>query len=107
MASFQVGDVCYPSAVEAVQAMASSEVGSIRQLGNSQYVVDSTAQTGSSITYVFRDVATSATITSTQQVTPQPCGLLDTSDGLVISWGIAAAWLFAAGVLVLRRGLHE
>lgn len=107
MASYQVGEVCYPTALDAVKAMAAAEVGSIRQIGTAQYVVDSTAQTASSITYVFRNVSSTAVVTSTELVTPQPCGLLDTADGLVIAWGIAAAWLLTAGVLFLRRGVHE
>lgn len=107
MASYQVGDTCYSTALAAVQAMAASEVGSIRQLGASAYVVDSSVQTESSITYVMRDIASAGVITSTQAVTPVPCGLLDTADGLVIAWGIATAWLLTAAVLFLRRGIHQ
>lgn len=114
MASFQVDGVCYSSALLSVQAMAAKEVGSIRQIGTSQYIVDSTAQTDNSITYIFRNVNKSPTIqtdsqfiTSTESVTPQPCGLLDTADGLIIAWGIATAWLVTYGILFLRRGLQE
>lgn len=107
MASFQVDGVCYSSSLAAVQAMAASEVGSIRQLGSAVYVVDSTAQTSSSITYVLRELGGVGLITSTQNVNPQPCGLLDTADGLILAWGIATAWLITHGVLFLRRGLHE
>lgn len=114
MASFQVDGVCYSSALLAVKAMAAKEVGSILRVGTSQYVVDSPSQTASSVTYVLTNVSPSTTvsadpraITSVQSVTPQPCGLLDTADGLVISWGIATAWLITAGVLFLRRGINE
>jgi len=107
MPSFQVDGVCYSSALSAVQAMAAAEVGGMRQIGTATYVVDSTAQTASSITYVLRDVSSTAVITTTETVTPLPCGLLDTSDGLVIAWGIATAWLITHGILFLRRGLHE
>jgi len=107
MASFQVGGVCYSSPLAAVQAMAAGQVGSIRQLGSSAYVVDSTAQTDSSITYVLRELGGPGLVTSTQTVNPLPCGLLDTADGLIIAWGIATAWLVTHGILFLRRGLHE
>jgi hypothetical protein len=107
MAGFQVDGVCYSSALSAVQAMAAREVGSIRQVGTAQYVVDSTAQTASSITYVLRNVSSTAVITTTETVAPLPCGLLDTTDGLLIAWGIATAWLITHGILFLRRGLHE
>jgi len=77
----------------------------MRQIGTATYVVDSTAQTATSITYVLRNVSSSAIVTATEIVTPLPCGLLDTADGLAIAWGIAAAWLITYGVLSLRRGL--
>jgi len=107
MASFQVDGVCYSSALAAVQAMAAREVGSLHQLGGSLVVVDSPTQTDSSITYSFRDASTGATFSSVQPVTLPPCGLLDTADGLIIAWGIATAWIVTAGILFLRRGLHE
>jgi len=115
VSSFQVDGVCYSSALLSVKAMAAREIGSIRQIGTSQYIVDSSSQSDNSVTYVFRNVSVSSGlttgdaqyITSTQSVTPQPCGLLDTADGLIIAWGIATAWLVTYGVLFLRRGLHE
>lgn len=107
MASFQVDGVCYSTALSAVQAMAAREVGSIRQVGTAQYVVDSTGQTASTVTYVLRNVSNTAVITTTETVSPLPCGLLDTADGLIIAWGIATAWILTAAVLFLRRGMHE
>ncbi len=107
MPSFQVGDSCYSSALSAVQAMAAREVGGMRQIGTATYVVDSTAQTVNSITYVLRNVSSNAVVTTTETVAPLPCGLLDTTDGLLIAWGIATAWLITHGILFLRRGLHE
>jgi hypothetical protein len=87
--------------------MAAREVGSIRQVGTAQYVVDSTGQTASTVTYVLRNVSNTAVITTTETVSPLPCGLLDTADGLIIAWGIATAWILTAAVLFLRRGMHE
>ena len=105
--SFQVGDACYSTQLAAVQAMAADQVGRITQVGTASYVVDVSATTATSITYLLRNVASSATVTKVATVTPQTCGLLDTSDGLVISWGIAAAWLAAYGLMFLRKGVHE
>jgi len=107
MVSYQVGSVCYSTPLAAVQAMAAKEVGSVVQIGTATYVVNSTGQTASSITYVLQNVSSAAVVTTTETVTPLPCGLLDTADGLLISWGIAACWLAVAGILFIRRGLHE
>lgn len=106
MPSYQVGDVCYPDALSAVRAMAADQVGRIVQIGTATYSVDSTAQTATSITWALRNVSSTAVTTTTETVTPLPCGLLDTADGLVIAWGIATAWILTAGLLFLRRGLH-
>lgn len=105
--SFQVGPFCYPSEIAAARASASSEVGGIVQLGNSAYVVDVSAVSATSISYALRDVQTSAVIVKDAAYTPVPCGLLVAADGLAMGWGVAAVWLFTAGVLFLRRGLHE
>jgi len=107
MPSYQVGDICFSSSLAAAQAMAAREVGKIVQIGNASYVVDSPAQTGNSITYVFSNVSGLSSFTTIQTVSPLPCGLLDTSDGLIIAWGIAIAWIVTAGVLFLRKGIHE
>lgn len=107
MPSFQSGPFCYSSEVAAASASASAEIGSIVQAGAVSYVVDVVGVTASSITYKLQDVNSSAFIVKESAYTPVPCGLLDTADGLIIGWGIAAVWLFTAGVLFLRRGLHE
>ena len=60
-----------------------------------------------SITYKLQDLNSSAFIVKTVSVTPVDCQLFDTADGLMIGWGIAAAWLATAAVLFLRKGLHE
>lgn len=106
MAAFQVDGSCYNGAVNAVQAMAAREVGKVVSIGAKTYVVDVTAVTGSSITYKFNDVSSTAFVSKVATVSPLACGLLETADGLVIAWGIATAWLVTAGILFLRRGIH-
>lgn len=107
MASFQVDGVCYADSLIAVQAMGAREVGKVVQVGATSYVVDVVATTASSITYKFQDVASAGAFIKVATVAPQPCGLLDTADGLIVGWGIAAVWLLTAGVMFLRRGVHE
>ncbi len=70
-------------------------------------MVNASDITGASITYTLSPVTGGAGITLVASVTPQPCGLLDWQDGLLIGWGIAGAWLMTAAVMFLRRGVHE
>ena len=105
MPSFQVDGNCY-SDIAAVQAMAAREVGRVVVLGTQTYVIDVDAVSATTITYRLTDLASTSSISKVVNVTPQPCGLLDTSDGLIIGWSIAAAWLATAAVLFIRRGVH-
>jgi hypothetical protein len=105
--SYQFESNCYSDALSAVQAVASSRIGQLVQIGTTVYSVDVTSFNSSSISYKLQDLNSSAFITKTVLVTPQSCGLLDTSDGLIIGWGIAAAWLLTYAVLFIRRGVHE
>lgn len=104
--SFQVDGVCYSTAYASVQAMAAREVGKIIQLGSSGYAVDVSAITDASITFSLTPLTGGASIVKSVPVLPIECGLLDTSDALVISWAIASAWLATAALLYIRRGLH-
>lgn len=105
--SNQVGSTCYSSPLDAVAAIASSQVGNIVQAGPAAYVVNVSSYDATSITYAYQPISGGAAFATTAQITPLPCGLLDTADGLVIAWGIATAWLCTAGILFLRRGIHE
>lgn len=107
MASYQVGASCFSTALSAAQAAAASQIGSVVSIGSATYVIDVTAVTGASITYKLQNVASTASVTKVAAFTPLPCGLVDTSDGLVIAWGVATAWLLTAAVMHLRRGIHE
>lgn len=107
MSSYQVDQSCYSTALAAVQAMAAREVGKVVQIGTVTYVTDVTATSATSITYKLTNVSSTAFITKVATVAPQPCGLLDTADGLIVAWGIATAWLVTYGLLFLRKGVHE
>lgn len=106
MPSFQSGFTCYPTALASAQAAAATQIGSVVSIGAKTYVVDVSAVTATTITYRLNDVASTAFVSKVAPFTALPCGLLDTADGLVIAWGIAAAWLITAGVLFLRRGIN-
>jgi len=108
MTSYQVGANCYSSTLAAAQASASSQVGAVVQLGTkSLYVVDVQAVSATSITYSLNALDNTASIVKTVPYTAQPCGLLDTADGLLLGWGVAIVWLITAAILVMRRGIHE
>lgn len=104
--SYQVGSTCYPSPAAAAQASSSAVVGSIVPLGSALYVVDVQAVSDTSITYSFSDVQTSTSFTKVAPFTAAPCGLLDTSDGILIGWGVALAWIVTAAVVHMKRGVH-
>lgn len=105
--SYQYGSNCYGTSLGAAQAASAAQIGAIVPIGTSAYSVDVVAVSGTSITYSLQNLETTSTIVKEVPFTALPCGLLDTSDGLLIAWGIATAWLVTAGVLFLRRGLHE
>jgi hypothetical protein len=104
--AFQVGSACYGTAGEALQAIAATQAGSVVVHGSAAYVVDATVS-GTSITYTLSPVAGGSALTYASTIQPQPCGLLDWQDGLVLGWGVAGAWLLVAAVMVLRKGVHE
>lgn len=106
MASYQFGDACYSTALSAAQAAAASQIGAVVQIGTASYVVDVVTVSPSSITYKFQNVSSTAILIKSASFTPLSCGLLDTSDGLIVGWAIAAAWLVTAAVLHLRRGVQ-
>ena len=105
--SYQVGSTCYASAVDALSAVASSQVGGVVVHGGSAFVVGVDAISSTSITYRLSPIAGGQPIQNVVQFTPQPCGLLQWSDGLVLGWAVAAAWILTAAVLHLRTAVHQ
>ena len=105
--AFQVGSTCYGSAQDALLSVASSQVGGVVNHGGAVYVVGVDAVASNSITYRLTPVAGGATIQNVVQLTPQPCGLLDWTDGLTLGWAVASAWIVTAAVMHLRRAAHQ
>jgi hypothetical protein len=107
MASFQVGPTCYGSELDAARAAASAQAGLVVQLGGSAYVLDVQGVAPGSITYALNPVGPGSAIVQTVPYTAQPCGLLDTVDGIMLGWAVAAVWLVTASITHLRKAVHE
>lgn len=105
--AFQVGSTCYGSAVDALSAVASSQVGGVVSQAGAVYVVGVDAVSSSSITYRLTPIAGGNPISNVVQLTPQPCGLLQWQDGLTLGWAVATAWIVTAAVMHLRKAAHQ
>lgn len=105
--SYQVGSTCYGSAEQALSATASSQVGAVVVHGGAAYVVDVAGITASSITYLLNPIGGGVPVQSVVSVSPQPCGLLQWDDGLLLGWGVATAWILTAAVMFLRKAAHQ
>ena len=104
--AFQVGSVCYPTALQAAQASASSQAGAIVTRGDANYIVDITTVSANSITYKLMPIGLGNIYTGTSSYAAQPCNMLQASDGLQLGWLIAAVWLGAYGLLFVTRALR-
>ena len=100
---FQVGSLCYGTALDAVQAIAAGQVGTILVKGSVVYVVDVSAVTDASITTVLNPVGGGTALTTVVPVTPQPCGLLEWQDTLALGWLVVAAWVAVYAVKFLAK----
>jgi hypothetical protein len=109
--SYQVNGVCYSTVLAAHQAIASSQVGTVLNLGNSAQFLNVQAVTSTGIVFVLSPFSsggsTSISITKTVQPVLQPCGLIETPDALVMAWGIVTAWIVTAAILHIKRGAHS
>ena len=106
MAYTQVENTCYPSELSANQAIAAGEIGKVVQIGTASYVVNSSTQTATSITYVLQNVSSTATVTKTATITPIPCQALTAVDAGQMSWMVVAAWVGVYALLFITRGLR-
>ncbi|MGB7482028.1 MAG: hypothetical protein WA924_17015 [Burkholderiaceae bacterium] len=104
--AFQVGPACYSTELQAAQAQASQQVGSIVQHGSAAYVVDLSAVAGDSITYVLQPLDGGSTITKQVSFTAQPCNLLTAQDGLTLGWLVVGVWVAAYCVIAIARVLR-
>lgn len=105
--AFQVGSACYASADQAAQASASEQVGAVVSHGGAAYVVDVAAAQDASITYRLQPIAGGQPMQLVASYTPQPCNLLQVSDGLTMGWMVASAWIGAYALGFIGRVLWK
>lgn len=104
--TYQVNQACYPSALSAAQAVASSQIGSLVDHGGTVYAVDVSTVSGTLITYSLLPVGGGSAITIAAPYTAQDCQLLDLADGLQLGWLVAGVWLAAFGLMFITRALR-
>lgn len=103
MASWQFQGSCYPTPLAANQAAASASSGVV----SSGSVVVATAVTESSISFDSTDLSTGTVVSRTVTVDPQPCNLLDASDGEAIGWLLVGAWASVYAIRWLATVLYH
>jgi hypothetical protein len=89
--------------LQAAQWQASSNDGSIVQIGTAQYVTSVISVSATSIAYRFTNVASTAVINKTIVPNPLPCANLSSADFLQMSWLVASAWVAAACFRLLYK----
>lgn len=112
MASYQVGETCYPSLGLATQAYIARFVPSAEQLsattGCLGVPILTTAAPGQ-ITVSYNRIAGSCGIPAPITFTASlpGCALYDTADAATMAWGVAGCWIavFAVAV-ILKRALQ-
>lgn len=109
MASYQVGETCYPALDLALSAYASRFVPTVVAIGTNCNGYPVASVSGSTIAISWLRVsgtcASPATVNIGQPV--QACSLYGIEDAAVMSWQVAAVWLVVFGVaVVLKRALQ-
>lgn len=106
MAGYQVDSACYSSIQTAIEAMAARVTGSTVMVGTTPYRLDATFVAPSSIQYQGTQMnGGTGSFTNTISITPEPCNLPDVTDGVAMGWLVAAVWVAAYALTVLRRAL--
>ena len=111
--SYQVGTSCNLDAASAARAAITAENGRQFVIGTKTYVYQIDGiYAGGSAEYAWIDASyypkpTGTKINASYSFKAEPCGLLDTVDGVVIAWAIAAAWIAVYSIAFLRKGIHE
>ena len=107
--SFQVGSVCYDTALAATNAIGSAQSGMVVQLGSDVYTVSYLPMKSQAYLayYVLTSFRTGNVIIRAVSINHVPCSLIGTSESLLLGWSIACVWLVAAAIKTLNRGIHE
>lgn len=105
MAGYQVDQACYPTLQTAIEAICAKTTGQFTMVGTNPYRVDTTFSAPSSITYQGSQLNGTGTFTRTHAITPEPCNVLTTEDGVQLAWLVVAVWVAAFAIIVLRKAL--
>lgn len=104
--SYQVGSACYETTIQAASASASAQVGSLVQISGAPHVAALSGNTGSVLEWTFVPVVGGPSVVVSAPYTAQPCGLLQASDAVSMSWMVVAVWLAAYSLLFIARAVR-
>lgn len=102
--SFQVGNTCYPTAVQAAQATASQNLGLFVSRGGEPFSISVTQVTATEIHY--RMDGMTGSYTHKALFTPMSCNMLTVEDGIAMGWMVGGAWIAAWALMFLTRALR-
>lgn len=105
--SYQLGSACYSTVVAAAQAQASSVAGSLVSHGSSAYVASAGVSESGAITYTLTPFGGGVPLVLSTPYTPQPCNLLQWSDGVSLGWSVGLVWIVVCAVLFLAKALPK
>lgn len=104
--SWQVGDQCFETELQAAQVMAALNNGTMYSTSAGVVEVMVANVTETSIQYTLRNLTSQSQVTRTVVLNAQECQLPTVQDGIQLGWLVAGAWIVAYGVLFLTRALR-
>ena len=104
---WQVGATCYSTKTAALEASASSIIGSIVQHAGSAHIVTVSAVAENGVQYTLTPISGGAPFVQQVMQTPMPCNMLGLAEGQIIAWAIAAGWIAIYCVKMLLESRHH
>lgn len=104
MAQYQVGSVCYPSALDAAQATAALHNG-VTTNGSNSLHFSVQALNATTLRYVAYYTGSTQSITRDVPFTPAPCALpsMSVGDGVALGWLVVIPWAVVFGIKFIAR----
>lgn len=104
--SWQVGNYCVETELQAAQATAAANNGVMfsTSAGVVEVMVGNVTET--SIQYILRNVSANSQVNRTVIFSAQECQLLTVTDGIQMGWLVGAVWLAAFCLMFLTRALR-
>lgn len=97
--AYQVGSACYSTALQAMQALASS----IPPHNDGENIVTVVGADALGLTYRMYTVAAGSGYNTHWPVSLQPCNMLEAADAVSLGWAIGGAWLSVYAITFLIR----